>query len=107
VCSSDLIPEGTTLGLPRYPQPAHSPLFRFDRYHLVVFESLEHLSPGKYPDYLVTDFQGLDSARLARAGYVLAKEFRPYKLGWTDLTAEKFFNTSIYIFRRDRSISAS
>jgi len=92
---------GAKMGLLRYPQPAHVPPFRYDRYHLVVFERPEFLMPRQRPDYLVVDAEGRGSlALLTQADYELAKAFPSYGLAWARVGEGTFANTSIFIFRR-------
>ena len=111
------IPAGASVGLPRYPQPAHTPPFRYDRYHLVVFEKPEMLKSGDYPDFLVTDAANqsglgklLEPVYMTYTGpvfsapklppYRLVREFRSYRLGWGEIQAEDFINSSFYIYQK-------
>jgi hypothetical protein len=90
------IPAGATVGLPRYPQPAHTPPFRYDRYHLVIFERPEFLKPGKLPEFLVADAANLPRALLPR--YQPLREFSSYRLAWAEAAAEHFPNASFFVY---------
>jgi 4-amino-4-deoxy-L-arabinose transferase-like glycosyltransferase len=96
------IPAGAAVGLPRYPQPAHTPPFRYDRYDLVIFEKFEFLGKsGKRPEYLVTDAASHPGrGDMAMSGYELIRCFPSYSLGWAEVDAESFSNASFFIYRR-------
>ena len=92
------IPAGASVGLPRYPQPAHTPPFRYDRYHLVIFENPELLRPAQMPDYLVTDAANQSSVKAQ--GYRSVQDFPGYKLAWAGVAVDNFSNSSFSIYRR-------
>lgn len=113
------IPAGATVGLERYPQPAHIPPFRYDHYHLVIFEKPEFLKPGQYPEFLVTDAANIASldplikgcsasgispeADMAcpRKEYGLSRVFQSYRLAWASVDGWSFPNESFFVFRRE------
>jgi 4-amino-4-deoxy-L-arabinose transferase-like glycosyltransferase len=97
------IPAGSTVGLVRYPQPAHTPPFRYDRYHLVIFERPEFLKPGQHPEFLVTDAvnrPGLEP--LVSEGYEQVQAFRSYRAAWAGVEDENFANTSFFIYQKHK-----
>jgi hypothetical protein len=95
------IPVGATVGLARYPQPAHTPPFRYDRYRLVIFERPEFLTPRQRPDYVVFDEQSRgDMPALIRSGYELAQSFASYQLAWARAEEGAFPNEGFYILYR-------
>jgi dolichol-phosphate mannosyltransferase len=105
------VPAGATVGLARYPQPAHTPPFRYDRYRLVIFEKPEALQPGRHPDFLVVDAANRESLDpLTRESeskrssvppeYSLLQEFPSYRLAWAGVDRGNFANTGFCIFRR-------
>jgi 4-amino-4-deoxy-L-arabinose transferase-like glycosyltransferase len=95
------MPAGTTVGLPRYPQPAHTPPFRYDRYHLVIFEKPELLQTGRRPEFLVTDAANRASLEpLVRGGYELARAFPSFRAAWAGVGEENFANAGFLIYRR-------
>jgi hypothetical protein len=90
------VPQGATVGLPRYPEPSSTPYFRYDRYALVIFQDPKLLK--FLPEYVVTD----ESARAsieALGGYERAATFAPVLARWA--TDEGFFaNAPMYVYRR-------
>lgn len=76
------LPPGSSVGLVRHPEPAHTPPFRYDRYKLVIFERAEKLTPSQLPRYLVLDEEGLNSLGGWEKGrYRELKRFDPFSLG--------------------------
>jgi hypothetical protein len=98
------IPGGATVGLLRYPQPAHTPPFRYDRYHLVIFESPELLKPGQRPDFLVVEER--ETTGIAPEQSESIRSFPTYHLGWGRVDAGNFANSGFVIYRRRGGIAA-
>ncbi|OGR82378.1 MAG: hypothetical protein A3J74_02880 [Elusimicrobia bacterium RIFCSPHIGHO2_02_FULL_57_9] len=94
------IPPGSSVGLVRYPEPAHTPPFRYDRYRLVFFNSAEVLG-DEYPDYLVVDAEGQGPIdNLAKNKYDRTRSFLPMGIGWARVTDKSsFINADIYIYK--------
>ncbi|MDE2489460.1 MAG: glycosyltransferase family 39 protein [Elusimicrobia bacterium] len=94
---------GASIGLTRYPEPAHTPPFRYDLYRLVVFPKPSMLAPSREPEYVVVDSQA-DAfvAPWAAGRYRLVKSFRPWRAAWARVADDSFFaNTGIFIYRRE------
>lgn len=93
-------PAGASVGLTRYPQPAHTPSFRYDRFELVVFDKADSFKGKGYPDFVVAD--GFDRPRAEELpGYEPAASFLPAPLGWAKVTDDSFFaNTPMFVYRR-------
>jgi hypothetical protein len=96
------IAPGSSIGLARYPEPSHTPPFRYDRYKLVIFQHPEMLKPAGYPEYMVLDPEGLGSLRGWENGrYEIFKVFPPFRLGWSRTDDPNFFaNQAVYVLRR-------
>ncbi|OGS01994.1 MAG: hypothetical protein A3G41_02000 [Elusimicrobia bacterium RIFCSPLOWO2_12_FULL_59_9] len=97
------IPLGATVGLTRYPEPAHTPPFRYDLYRLIVFESPGFLAPGHEPEYIVVDEESRPILQegWAKGKYVEFRVFRPLSLGWARVLDSSFYaNTGMYVYKR-------
>jgi hypothetical protein len=96
------VPAGASVGLVRYPEPAHTPPFRFDYYHLILFDSPAHLPTGREPDYLVVDQQGRSIIEpWAENRYDVVQAFRPWPSCWTESSLEDYFlNNAMFVYRR-------
>ncbi|MHB2025237.1 MAG: ArnT family glycosyltransferase [Elusimicrobiota bacterium] len=96
------IPAGSSVGLSRYPEPAHTPPFQYSRYRLVVFDKPSSLSRAQYPDYIVLDVEaeeGLRSWMMSR--YARIKAFLPWTiLGFHADDASFYANTAMYVYKR-------
>ncbi|MCX5797435.1 MAG: glycosyltransferase [Elusimicrobia bacterium] len=93
------IPAGASIGLTRYPQPAHTPPFRYDRYRLVIFERPEFLKLGQRPEYLVTD-AGNRPELAPLTEYRMIQAFESYRLAWVGVDDTNFANISFFIYGR-------
>ena len=98
------VPAGAEVGLSRYPEPSHTPPFRYDLYTLVVFRQPEKLEAGKLPGWVVIDTMDRDRFQAWQAGrYELAKSFLPWGLGPLDIYGYTTFgNQGIFVYRRAR-----
>ncbi len=95
------IPSGSEVGLVRFPEPAHTPPFRWDRAHLVVFENAAALG-ARTPDWLVADESGLAAlGAWATERYQTAASF-PAKtfLGAATRDDALFANAGMFVLRR-------
>lgn len=94
------IPSDSQVGLSRYPEPAHTPPFRYDHYHLVIFQNVADLKLP--PEYLVIDHAARKNIALwTKKNYALIKSFEPVSIGWATVRDDSFFaNTGIYIYKR-------
>lgn len=85
------VPAGASVGLTRYPEPAHTPPFRFDRYTLVLFESTAALGKRR-PDFIVVDAEGAAKVEAGLPGeYRVAASFEPVSVLWGRVRDESFF----------------
>lgn len=96
------VPAGSTLGLSRYPQPATSPILRYDQYKLVVYSDPKYLESDP-PQFLLVDESG--ASELARSGlaekYDLVDAQEPFRFLWAKIEDETFFaNAKQYVYRR-------
>ncbi|MDE2142037.1 MAG: glycosyltransferase family 39 protein [Elusimicrobia bacterium] len=96
------IPAGQSIGLVRYPEPSHTPPFRYDRYRLVVFQHVEMIKPDEMPQWMVMDPEGYFSLKgWDKDRYDIVKLFEPYRLGWAGLDDPNFFaNVPVYVLKR-------
>ncbi len=96
------VPAGSRVGLSRYPEPAHTPPLRFDRYHWVITDRLESLKPGQSPRFLVLGESGREAlGDPSKAGYRKAAEFRPWEPGWAKARDNSVFaNMAFTIYER-------
>jgi hypothetical protein len=99
------IPPGTSIGLLRYPEPAHTPPFRYDLYHLTLFDRPEALDPTRLPEYLVLDEEACRSVdKWSKKHYDLLIAFVPAKVAWARLTDySTFINGPMFVYRRKTS----
>ncbi len=95
---------GDSVGLPRYPEPSHTPRFRYDRYELVVFQRPEALDPRKLPKWVVADDMDLERFESWSAGrYKTAAVFAPARLGPLDPAAyTPFVNQEMRVYEKNR-----
>lgn len=95
------IPPGSSVGLVRYPEPAHTPPFRYDRYRLIFFNNPDLLG-SRGPDYLVVDAEGQGAIdNLAKNKYDRAIEFLPIQIAWARVADKSsFINEEMYVYRR-------
>ncbi|MBI5240368.1 MAG: glycosyltransferase [Elusimicrobia bacterium] len=98
------IPAGATVGLPRYPQPAHTPPFRYDRHRLLIFEKPELLKPAQRPEFLVTDAanRAVLGSLTGAGGYQLIQGFQSYRAGWADVQDDDFPNAGFFIYQKQK-----
>ncbi|MBI5630329.1 MAG: glycosyltransferase [Elusimicrobia bacterium] len=96
------VPAGESLGLARYPEPAHAPALRYDRYALSIFSRPEELPKGKLPNYLLLDEIGKAAIdNWAQKNYDGARAFSPWRALWSRPRDSAFFaNQAIYIYHR-------
>lgn len=96
------VPAGSRVGLERYPEPAHTPPFRYDRYHLVVIPRPEELEASREPDYLVLAGSPAGAARRWAGGrYAALEVFEPFRAGWATVQDENFFaNRELAVYKR-------
>jgi len=96
------VPSGASVGLTRYPEPAHTPPFRYDRYRLVVFETPQLLAETRLPDYLVFDSEAVSAMdKWVKNRYDAAQIFLPGRTGWARLQDESFFaNAPFFAYKR-------
>jgi hypothetical protein len=55
------IPKDSTVGLLRYPEPAHTPPFSWNNYRLIVFEATKDLIGHPLPEWIVARRGGWDA----------------------------------------------
>ena len=93
---------GSSVGLVRYPEPAHTPPFHYDRYRLVIFETPKLLPVARLPDYLVVDGEGLSTLEaLVPAEYAVCASFLPRRALWARVRDDSFFaNTGFFVCKR-------
>ncbi|MBI3565999.1 MAG: glycosyltransferase, partial [Elusimicrobia bacterium] len=95
------VPAGAEVGLWRYPEPAHTPPFRWDRVKLVVLEKPAEAA-GREPEWFVGDTKEVSQLEAALPGkYALAAAFpaaAPFGRGPED---DSFFaNASMSVYHR-------
>jgi hypothetical protein len=97
------VPAGASVGLTRYPEPAHTPPFRFDRYALVLFESTAALGKRR-PDFIVVDAEGAAKVEAGLGSeYAVAASFEPVKVLWGRAADDSFFaNGTARVYARSR-----
>ncbi len=94
------IKPGDSVGLSRYPQPYSTPLFRYDRYRLIVFEHPDFLK--NFPEYVVLDQEGYSDPQtrlFIKKNYDAAAAFKPFSLGPFAMDPHYYFNTAMRIFK--------
>ena len=95
------VPPGSRVGLTRYPEPAHTPAFCYNRYRLLIFDSPQALTGRTAPEYLVVDAMGQRSLEpwLGRT-YEIAARFQPFSIGWARQFDEiSFANEAFTVYR--------
>jgi hypothetical protein len=95
------VPADAEIGLNRFPEPAHTPPFRWDRYRLVVFENVAALG-ARVPEWLVVDGA---AARELRAWsdprYETAASFPAAHVLWASPQDDALFaNAEMVVMRR-------
>jgi hypothetical protein len=95
------VPAGSSVGLARYPEPSHTPPFRYDRYRLVIFAQPELVKPGAEPRYVVVDGEGRGAfGGWLESRYELLQAFEPAALGWARVEDFPFYaNPAAYVFK--------
>lgn len=96
------VPDGATVGLLRYPEPAHTPPFRWDRVKLVVFGSTKGVPEKSLPDWFVAGRAGWDALGPEFTGnYETVRDFAPARLLWAAPRDESFWpNSEMLVLRR-------
>lgn len=96
------VPAGAEVGLLRFPEPAHTPPFRWDRVRLVVFESTAALDGRTPPEWIVAREGGWDALDPAfRARYAVAAGFPPARpFGLVPRDDSFFANAGMLVLRR-------
>jgi hypothetical protein len=95
------VPAGASVGLLLAPEPSRTPPMRWDRLHLVMFDSPSALAE-KLPEWIVAlreSWNGLDES--FRERYDEARVFAPARLPWAAPTDDAFFaNAGMVVMRR-------
>jgi dolichol-phosphate mannosyltransferase len=96
------IPAGATVGLVRYPEPAHTPPLRWDRVKLVVFETSRDLDGRALPEWIVTDRTGwAGQTPELRGRYAEVRDFPSASLPWAAPRDDSFYaNAALVVLRR-------
>jgi len=96
------VPEKSALGLLRYPEPAHTPPLRFNRYRLVVLPRREDWASSRAPDFAVVDGDGLEEIEAWNLrDYVVAAQFLPESAPWARSGRDPvYFNTGFYVLEK-------
>ena len=98
------VPKGATVGLVRYPDPAHTPPLRFDRYRLVFFDEPASLPSGREPDVLVVERQGRAVVNWwAQNKYDSPREFLAWQAPWAGPAESSFINNEMFVYQRKGS----
>lgn len=96
------IPAGASVGLLRYPEPPHTPPFRWDRVGLVAFSTPEDLDGTTPPEWLVareTSWNELDPS--FRSNYSVASAFPSSSPAGVAPNDDSFFaNAGMLVLRR-------
>ena len=98
------VPTGASMGLLRFPEPAHTPPFRWDRFSLKIFDKPEALGK-RLPDWIAAEgreWAAVDSS--LRDRYVEAQTFpsaAPLGIPMTDVYF--FANTDFVVLRKKES----
>jgi len=95
------VPAGAEVGLARFPEPAHTPPFRWNRLKLVVFENAAALG-ARTPDWLVVDSGGAEGLGPdLRARYDVAASFPARSFLWATPHDDALFaNEGMLVLRR-------
>lgn len=95
------VPAGASVGLGRFPEPAHTPPFRWDRVKLIVLEKPAEAA-GHEPEWFVGDARELSGLEGALPGrYEAARVFRGFS--WLGLSPEDdsfFADADMAVYRR-------
>jgi hypothetical protein len=96
------VPPGSSIGLARYPQPATTPVFRYDLYRLVLFDDPRALPASERPDVIVVDEPARAPVESALGDeYELAVAAEPAAFGWGRVRDKGFFaDAPMYVFKR-------
>ncbi len=97
------VPAGSSVGLLRYPEPAHTPPFRWDRVRLTVFESPKDLAAGRaLPEWIVARRGAWDEiGPNFQKCYAVARDFPTERLAWAEPRDDSFFaNAGMIVLRR-------
>lgn len=96
---------GASVGLLRFPQPATTPVFRYDRYRLVIFERPDLLKAGDHPDYLVVNDQGRSIVeKELKNHYTVVRSYLPVERLWARFIDDSCFaNSPMFIYERNGS----
>ncbi|HVC09007.1 MAG TPA: hypothetical protein VNH15_03605 [Elusimicrobiota bacterium] len=96
------VPEKSALGLLRYPEPAHTPPLRFNRYRLVVLPRREDWASRRAPAFAVVDADGLEQIEAwGLRGYVVAAQFLPESAPWAGSERDPaYFDTGFYVLEK-------
>lgn len=94
------VPAGASVGLLRFPEPAHTPPFRWNRFDLRIFDKAEALDSP--PDWIVASSAGWrDVDASLRARYETAADFEPAApLGIAPTDGDFFLNAGFLVLRR-------
>ena len=100
------VPSGAAVGLSRYPEPSHTPSFRWDLHPLVVFQHPSDLDGKPMPDWVVVDAMDAPAFDAWNAGrYRVAADFSPYTLGpVTPAAYSPFVNQLIRVYEKSAKI---
>lgn len=95
------IPAGAAVGLPRFPEPPHTPPFRWSRVALEIFETPEALG-ARPPEWIVAHRRAWDGLGEGfRARYAEAADFPPAApLGLAPTDEHFFVNAGFVVLRR-------
>jgi hypothetical protein len=95
------VPDGAEVGLARFPEPAHTPPFRWNRLKLVVFENAAALG-ARTPEWLVVDAGGAEGLGPdLRARYDEAASFPARSFLWATPHDDALFaNEGMLVLRR-------
>jgi hypothetical protein len=93
---------GRRVGMLVYPEPAHTPVFPYNRYELMVFTDPQSLAGRPLPDFLILDSMTKQSMEAWGSNpYDLAARFPAYRAGWAPPSEDvSFANAPFYIYRR-------
>jgi hypothetical protein len=96
------VPSGANIGLLRFPEPAHTPPFRWDRYRLSIFESTAALAERETPEWIVARRAAWDVLeRSFRNRYDEVREFPSARWGWAETRDDSFFaDAGMIVLRR-------
>lgn len=97
------VPAGSRVGLLRYPEPAHTPAFSYNRYHLVVFDGPRSLEGRLPPDYLVVDAAARQELETWGGDYEIVAQFPSWRAGWAPaIEGSSLANETFFVYRLRR-----